>query len=93
LLFVSTSHPSINGSRITHSVLEGGHYVSIPKIISRCTKSIFNCCVAALRSDRLYVYDNAEDFAEAKLLFRASDGKLKKNNLQLMIGQKKFLRL
>jgi len=78
LFFVSTDHPSINASRITHRVLEGGHDVPIPKIISRYTKSISNCCVAALLSDRLYVYDNSEEYAEAKLLFRASDGKLEK---------------
>jgi len=50
----------------------------ITKIISRYSKSISNCCVAASFVDRLYVYDNSEDYSEAKLLFRASNGKLEK---------------
>lgn len=78
LFFVGTDHPAINANRITHRVLEGGHDVPITKIISRYSKSISNCCVAATFVDRLYVYDNSEDYAEAKLLFRASNGKLEK---------------
>lgn len=50
----------------------------ISKIISRYTKSISNCCVVSTFVNRLYVYDNSEDYKEAKLLFRASDGKLEK---------------
>lgn len=78
LFFVGTNHPSINASRIVHRVLEGGHDVPITKIISRYSKSISNCCVAATFVDRLYVYDNSVDFAPAKLLFRASVGNLEK---------------
>ena len=40
LFFVSTSHPSINSSRIAKRVMKGGHDVPIPKIISRYQKSI-----------------------------------------------------
>ena len=71
LFFVGTNHPEINAKRIVHRVLEGGHDVPITKIISRYTKSISNCCVVSNLVDRLYVYDNSEDFKEAKLLFRA----------------------
>lgn len=78
LFFVGTNHPAINANRITHRVLEGGHDVPITKIISRYSKSISNCCVAATFVDRLYVYDNSEDYSEAKLLFRANKGKLEK---------------
>lgn len=74
LFFVGTNHPAINANRITHRVLEGGHDVPITKIISRYTKSISNCCVVATFVDRLYIYDNSEDYKEAKLLFRASNG-------------------
>ena len=74
LFFVGTNHPAINANRITHRVLEGGHDVPITKIISRYTKSISNCCVVATFIDRLYIYDNSEDYKEAKLLFRASNG-------------------
>lgn len=83
LFFVSTNHPAINANRITHRVLEGGHDVPIPKIISRYTKSISNCCIAAALADRLYIYDNSEDYAEAKLLFRAKSGKLEKKYYEI----------
>jgi predicted ABC-type ATPase len=76
LFFVGTDHPSINASRIAHRVMEGGHDVPITKIISRFSKSIANCCIAATIVDRLYVYDNSIDYAEPKLLFRANNGKL-----------------
>ncbi|HEY5510724.1 MAG TPA: zeta toxin family protein [Prolixibacteraceae bacterium] len=78
LFFVGTDHPSINASRIAHRVMEGGHDVPIPKIISRFTKSILNCSLIAPIVDRLYVYDNSVEYAEPKLLFRATNGKLEK---------------
>jgi predicted ABC-type ATPase len=78
LFFVGTNHPSINASRIAHRVMEGGHDVPISKIISRYNKSINNACFAATFVDRLYVYDNSIDYTQAKLLFRADNGKLKK---------------
>ncbi len=78
LFFVGTDHPSINASRITHRVLEGGHDVPISKIISRYTKSISNCCIAATFVDRLYVYDNSKDYHESILLFRSVNGRVEK---------------
>jgi predicted ABC-type ATPase len=78
LFFVGTDHPSINASRIVRRVMEGGHDVPISKIISRFNKSIRNCGLIASFVDRLYVYDNSEEFAEPKLLFRATNGKLEK---------------
>lgn len=78
LFFISTSHPSINASRITARVMEGGHDVPITKIISRYYKSINNCEVIASVVDRLYVYDNSIDRANAKPLFRLSNGVLGK---------------
>ena len=78
LFFVGTDHPSINASRIAHRVLEGGHDVPISKIVSRYSKSITNCATLSRLVDRLYVYDNSEDYAQPKLLFRAKDGKHEK---------------
>jgi predicted ABC-type ATPase len=78
LFFIGTNHPTINASRIAKRVLEGGHDVPIHKIISRFSKSISNCCAVSTIVDRLYVYDNSVDQAEAKLLFRATDGNLTK---------------
>lgn len=76
VFFVSTCHPAINASRIAQRVLEGGHDVPIPKIISRYQKSILNCKRVAAIADRVYVYDNSVDDAEARLLFRMTDGLL-----------------
>ena len=76
VFFVSTCHPAINASRIAQRVLEGGHDVPIPKIISRYQKSILNCKRVAAIADRVYVYDNSVDDAEARLLFRMTDGQL-----------------
>lgn len=78
LFFIGTNRPSINASRIAHRVMEGGHDVPISKIISRYSKSISNCCVAAALVDRLYVYDNSIDYSAATLLFRTIYGKLEK---------------
>lgn len=78
LFFVSTESPTINAKRVAQRVLNGGHDVPIPKIISRYNKSIANCKVVAPIVDRLYVYDNSVEDAEARLLFRQSDGALAK---------------
>ncbi len=78
LFFISTDSPMINASRIAKRVMEGGHDVPIPKIVSRYSKSIGNCAVVASIVDRLYVYDNSTDGHIAKLLFRASEGHIVK---------------
>lgn len=76
LFFVSTNHPSINSSRIAKRVMKGGHDVPIPKIISRYQKSIVNCKRCVSLADRVYIYDNSVDDADACLLFRMTDGLL-----------------
>lgn len=78
LFFVSTGSPTINAKRVANRVLNGGHDVPIPKIISRYDKSIANCIALAPYVDRLYVYDNSIEDTEARLLFRLSDGALAK---------------
>ena len=78
LFFVGTENPVINASRIAQRVMEGGHDVPITKIISRYSKSIANCCIAAMMADRAYVYDNSIDFSEPQLLFRVNDGEISK---------------
>ena len=74
LFFVGTDSPTINASRIAIRVMEGGHDVPISKIISRYSKSIANCAKLSTVVDRLYVYDNSEDFKNPKLLFRVKEG-------------------
>ena len=76
IFFVATNHPSINASRIARRVMKGGHDVPIAKVISRYYKSILNCKRCATLADRVYVYDNSIDDADARLLFRMTDGQL-----------------
>ncbi|TVR65704.1 MAG: AAA family ATPase [Candidatus Competibacteraceae bacterium] len=76
LFFVGTDDPSINAKRVAMRVMEGGHDVPIPKIISRYTKSLAYCSVVAGLADRTYLYDNSIDGDRAKLLFRASRGRV-----------------
>lgn len=78
LFFVGTDSPIINAARIAGRVMDGGHDVPISKIISRYSKSIANCAKLSTIVDRLYVYVNSENFANPKLLFRASYGKVEK---------------
>jgi predicted ABC-type ATPase len=78
LFFISTSHPAINAARIAKRVMEGGHDVPIPKIVSRYNKSIKNCSFIATLVDRLYVYDNSVENADATIQFRLADGRLAK---------------
>jgi len=78
LFFISTDNPQINASRIAHRVMNGGHDVPIPKIISRYYKSIANCGILAPIVDRLYVYDNSVENVFPQLLFRVVEGKLAK---------------
>lgn len=79
LFFVGTDNPSINAKRVALRVMEGGHDVPISKIISRYTRSLANCSVAARIADRAYIYDNSVDNAPAQLLFRTSEGKMVKD--------------
>lgn len=78
LFFISTENPAINASRIANRVMKGGHDVPITKIISRYYKSIRNCKTVAPIIDRLYVYDNSIDDADARPLFRLSNGQIAK---------------
>lgn len=73
LFFVGTESPTINASRTTQRVMEGGHDVPITKIISRYSKSIANSCLVSKLVDRAYFYYNSIDFEEPKLLFRVSN--------------------
>lgn len=82
LFFVSTKSPAINAARIAKRVMEGGHDVPIPKIISRYQRSISNCAAASKYVDRTYVYDNSIEDADAQLLFRMVDGKLFKTYVE-----------
>jgi predicted ABC-type ATPase len=76
VFFVATGNPTINAARVARRVMQGGHDVPIGKIVSRYFRSIANCAVVAPLLDRLYLYDNSVDDAEARLVLRASEGKI-----------------
>lgn len=82
VFFIGTSSPTINASRIAHRVMQGGHDVPISKIVSRYYKSITNCELIGKIVDRLYVYDNSIENADAQPLFRLSNGKLAKKYVE-----------
>lgn len=76
VFFVATGNPTINAARVARRVMQGGHDVPIGKIVSRYFRSIANCASVAPLVDRLYIYDNSVEDAEAKLVLRASEGKI-----------------
>ncbi len=78
LFYIGTDSPRINAARVAQRVLEGGHDVPIPKIISRRRKSIAQLAQALGVVDRGYVYDNSVDGELPALLFRTVDGRLAK---------------
>jgi len=83
LFFVGTASPVINAARVASRFINGGHDVPINKIVSRYSKSIANCCIAAKMVDRAYVYDNSVDFSDPALLFRTSNGRLEKKYTEI----------
>ncbi|MCK4760578.1 MAG: zeta toxin family protein [Candidatus Aminicenantes bacterium] len=84
LFFVCTNDPVINAQRVALRVMEGGHDVPISKIISRYYRSIA-CCVETIPGvDRVYFYDNSEENADPRLMFRVFDGKIAKTYCELV---------
>jgi predicted ABC-type ATPase len=78
VFFISTSDPRINAARIAGRVMEGGHSVPIEKIISRYGKSTSNLSAAIEIADRVYIYDNSVEVADARLCARTQEGTLRK---------------
>jgi predicted ABC-type ATPase len=84
IFFVCTDDPAINAQRVALRVMEGGHNVPIPKIISRYYRSIA-CCVEAIPMvDRVYFYDNSVTNEDPRLMFRVVDGKIAKTYCELV---------
>lgn len=78
LFFVGTDSPTICAARVAQRMMQGGHTVPLEKIISRWTKSITNCALAAQFIDRTYIFDNSVDGEKATRLFRTVDGAVQK---------------
>jgi predicted ABC-type ATPase len=78
VFFVGTADPRINAGRVAGRVMRGGHTVPIEKIISRFAKSMANLSPAIALADRVYLFDNSVEGAEARLCARTQDGQLRK---------------
>lgn len=91
LFFVCTNDPSINAQRVAQRVMEGGHDVPIPKIISRYYRSMSMCIQAVFLVDRIYFYDNTETDADPKLIFRVNEGKIAKIYTELVPWAKEMI--
>jgi predicted ABC-type ATPase len=78
VFFIGTTDPRINAARVAGRVMAGGHTVPIEKIVSRYVRSTANLSAAIRLSDRVYIYDNSIENAEARLCARTQDGALRK---------------
>lgn len=78
MFYVGTSDPRINAARVADRVIRGGHTVPIEKIVSRYERSLANLAAALRLSDRVYLYDNSIDGADARLCARVTEGRLRK---------------
>jgi predicted ABC-type ATPase len=78
VFFIGTSDPRINAARVAGRVMSGGHTVPIEKIIVRYGRSLANLPTAIRIADRVYVYDNSEEGADARLCLRTQGGAIRK---------------
>ena len=63
--------------------MAGGHSVPVDKIISRYVRSMANLSGAIQLADRVYVYDNSVENAQAQLCTRTQDGAIRKVYIDL----------
>ncbi|MHB8416603.1 MAG: zeta toxin family protein [Myxococcales bacterium] len=78
VFFISTKDPRINAARIAGRVMEGGHSVPMEKIPARYLRAMANLAPAIRLADRVYLYDNSVEGAEALLCARTEEGSLRK---------------
>jgi predicted ABC-type ATPase len=83
VFFIGTRDPRINAARVAGRVMAGGHTVPIEKIVTRYGRSLANLPAAIGLADRVYVYDNSEDGADARLCLRTQDGAVRKVYVEL----------
>jgi predicted ABC-type ATPase len=76
MVFIGTESPVINAGRVAERVMEGGHAVPIPKIVSRFNPSIAQALFVAQKgmASRVLVYDNSEERAPFRFVFDIADG-------------------
>ncbi len=78
VFFVATESPTILAARVARRVMQGGHTVPIEKIVSRYARSIANLSALIPTADRVYVFDNSPDAADARLVVRCAQGAVRK---------------
>lgn len=76
VFFVGTSDPRINAARVAARVLSGGDSVPFDRMLRTYVQSMANLSAAIRLADRVYVYDNSVDGAEARLAARIASGRL-----------------
>ena len=86
LVYVCTSDPRINVSRVAGRVRDGGHDVPTDKIISRYHRSLGLLPSALEISDSAVVYDNSTNYAK-KVKFENGQPSQRDNNLPLWLKQ------
>ena len=86
VVFVLTSDPQINVSRVAQRVKNGGHDVPKDKIISRYHKSLDNISVMLKISDIMWVVDNSTEKAE--LIIYSKDDEISINATSLWSADK-----
>ena len=70
LFFVATESPTINAARVAKRMLSGGHEVPKKKIVDRYFRSLALAHASVQCVDRMCLYDNSIDDADAKLVSR-----------------------
>ena len=81
VVFVLTSDPQINVSRVAQRVKNGGHDVPKDKIISRYHKSLNNISAMLKIADIMWVVDNSTEKAE--LIIYSKDSEVSINETPL----------
>lgn len=77
-LFVCTTSPDINASRVSRRYRNGGHTVPIEKIVSRYYKSLQQAQSVISIVDRGYFIDNSKDLTIPELVFQTRNGTVHK---------------
>jgi predicted ABC-type ATPase len=75
LYYVATNDPSINISRVSNRVAQGGHDVPKEKIITRYHRSLDLLFEAIKHTDRAYLFDNSTPNANKQLIAEVTSGR------------------
>jgi predicted ABC-type ATPase len=77
LIFVGLSSPKLSFQRVSQRVQSGGHDVPRDKIVARYQRVMALLPSAIEVADRVLIYDNSDDSAEARLVLSLNRGQVK----------------